>query len=145
MGIPQKPEERQYSYCYTKVWRVKPIYQQMTLSSRLGAAGIVIRRHFRSPLLIQIFISVAFSPRPLGIGMHFQPLLSPLLKVLRMELLSLFLWWELGTNLPGHCPGVWLSFWRVTSNNSDSDIPLVSLCNIFLFILTKTCLALNKY
>ena len=60
-------------------------------------------------------------PRPLGTGMHFQTLLSPLLKVPRMVLLSSRLWWELGTNLPGPGPGKWLSFWRVTSNNSDSE------------------------
>ena len=55
--------------------------------------------------------------RPLGIGMHFQTLLSPLLKVPMMVLLSSLLWWELGTSLPGHGhgPGEWLSFWRVTS------------------------------
>ena len=45
-----------------------------------------------------------FSPRPLGIVMHFQTLLSPLLKVPRMVLLSSLLWWELGTSLPGHGP-----------------------------------------
>ena len=55
--------------------------------------------------------------RPLGIGMHFQTLLSPLLKVPRMVLLSSLLWWELGTNLPGHGLGEWLSFWRVTSTH----------------------------
>ena len=38
--------------------------------------------------------------------MHFQTLLSPLLKVPRMVLLSSLLWCELGTNLPG--PGEWL-------------------------------------
>ena len=103
------------TYCYTKVWRVKPVYQQLTLFPRLGAAWIIIRRHFRSPSLIQIFISVApppHSPRPLGIGMYFQTLLPHLLKLPRMELLSSLLWWELGTNLPGPGPGVWLSFWR---------------------------------
>ena len=47
-------------------------------------------------------ISVAFSPRPLGIGMHFQTLLSPLLTVLRMVLPSSLLCIELGTTLPGH-------------------------------------------
>ena len=48
--------------------------------------------------------------------MHFQTLLSPLLKVPRMVLLSSLLWWELGTSLPGPGPGPgeWLSFWRVT-------------------------------
>ena len=34
----------------------------------------------------------SFSPRPLGIAMHFQTLLSHLLKVPRMVLLSLLLW-----------------------------------------------------
>ena len=58
----------------------------------------------------------AFSPRPLGIGIHFQTRLSPLLKVLRMVLLSPLLWWKLGTSLPGPGPGPgeWLWFWRVT-------------------------------
>ena len=54
-------------------------------------------------------------PRPLGIGMHFQTLLSPLLKVPRMVLLSSLLWWELGTSLPGRGPRERLGFWRVTS------------------------------
>ena len=45
-------------------------------------------RMIRFPLLTLIFISVAFPPRPLGTGMHFQTLLSPLLKVPRMVLLS---------------------------------------------------------
>ena len=39
-------------------------------------------------LLTLIFISVAFSPRPLRTGIYFQTLLSPLLKVPRMVLLS---------------------------------------------------------
>ena len=34
---------------------------------------------------------------------------------------SSLLGWELGTSLPCHGPGEWLSFWRVTSNNSNSD------------------------
>ena len=85
---------------------------------------------YQVPLLTLIFINVAFSSRPLGTGMHFQTLLSPLLKVSRMVLLSALLWWELGTSLPGHGSGEWLSFWRVTSNNSDSEShPLCSLKN----------------
>ena len=60
---------------------------------------------------------VAFPPRPLGTGMHFQTLLSPLLKLPRMLLLSSLLWWELGTSLPGPGPGERLSFWRVTSKH----------------------------
>ena len=54
-------------------------------------------------------------PRPLRIRMHPQTLLSPLLKVQRMELITLLLWWELGTSLPGPGPDEWLSFWHVTS------------------------------
>ena len=100
----------------------------MTLSPWLGAAGIVILCHIRSPLLTLIFNKCSFFPqtirdwnalpdsfRPLAIGMHFQTLLSPPLKVPRMVLLNSLLWWELGTNLPGHGPGKWLSFWCVTS------------------------------
>ena len=79
---------------------MKPVYQQITLSPWLGVAGMIILWHIRFPLLTLIFISVAFSPRQLGIGMHSQTLLSPLLKVLRMVLLSSLLGWELGTNLP---------------------------------------------
>ena len=92
----------------------------MTLSPWLGAAEMFILWHIRFPLLTYN-ISIAFSPRQLGTGMHFQTLLSPLLKVPRMVLLSSLLWWELGTSLGDHGPGEWLSFWRVTSNNSDSD------------------------
>ena len=37
MGIPQEKEERQIDlYCYIKVLKVKPMYQQMTLSPKLG-------------------------------------------------------------------------------------------------------------
>ena len=48
----------------------------MTLSPLLGIAGMVILWHIRSPLPTLIFISVAFSPNLLGIGMHFQALIS---------------------------------------------------------------------
>ena len=44
-------------------WRVKPVYQQMTLSLWLGVAGMIILWHIRFPLLTLILISVAFSPR----------------------------------------------------------------------------------
>ena len=71
---------------------------------------MIILWHIRSPLLTLIFISVAFPPRPLGIGIHFETLLSPLLKVPRMVLLSSLLWLELGTSLPGPGPGERLSF-----------------------------------
>ena len=64
----------------------------LTLSSWLGAAGIIILWHIRSPSLTLIFISVAFPSIPLGTGMHFQTLLSPLLKMPRMVLPSSLLW-----------------------------------------------------
>ena len=71
---------------------------------------------YQVPIANTDIFKCSFSPRPLGIGMHFQTLLSPLLTVPRMVLLlSSLLWWKLGTTLPGPGPGEWLSFWRVTS------------------------------
>ena len=49
--------------------KVKPVYQQMTLSPKLGVVGISTLWHFRLPLPIQMFIKVASSPRLSGIGM----------------------------------------------------------------------------
>ena len=37
-------------YCYIKVLKVKPVYQQMTLSPKLGVVGISTLWHFRLPL-----------------------------------------------------------------------------------------------
>ena len=45
------------------------VYQQMTLSPKLGVVGISTLWHFRLPLPIQMFIKVASSPRLSGIGM----------------------------------------------------------------------------
>ena len=47
----------------------KPVYQQMTLSPKLGVVEISTLWHFRLQLLIQMFIQVAPSPRLSGIGM----------------------------------------------------------------------------
>ena len=52
-----------------KVLKVKPVYQQMTLSPKLGVVEISTLWHLRLPLLIQMFIKVASSPRLSGIGM----------------------------------------------------------------------------
>ena len=52
-----------------KVLKVKPVYQQMTLSPKLGVVEISTLWHFRLPLPIQMFIKVASSPRLSGIGM----------------------------------------------------------------------------
>ena len=73
------------------------MYQQMALSSKLGVVEISTLWHFRIPSLLQIFIKVASSPRLSGIGMPSPILWSQLLKML-IALLSLLLWWELGTN-----------------------------------------------
>ena len=43
---------------------------------------------FQVPIANTDIYKCSFSPRPLGIGMHFQTLISPLLKVPRIELLS---------------------------------------------------------
>ena len=56
-------------YYYIKVLKVKPVYQQMTLSPKLGVVEISTLWHFRLPLPIQMFIKVASSPRLSGIGM----------------------------------------------------------------------------
>ena len=49
-------------YCYIKVLKVKPVYQQMTLSPKLGVVEISTLWHFRLPLPVQMFIKVAFPP-----------------------------------------------------------------------------------
>ena len=67
MGIPQ--EKATDLSCYIKVLKVKPVYQQMTLSPKLGIVEISTLWHFRLPLLIQMFIKVASSPGLSGIGM----------------------------------------------------------------------------
>ena len=67
MGVPQEKEKRQY--CYIKVLKVKPVYQQMTLSPKLGVVEISTLWYFRLPLPIQMFIKVASSTRLSGIGM----------------------------------------------------------------------------
>ena len=97
-------------YYYIKVLKVKPVYQQMTLSPKLGAVGIGTLWHFRSPLPIQMFIKVASSPRLSGIGMPSPFLWSHPLKMQRIVLLSSLLWWDLGTNTLITGPGEWLSF-----------------------------------
>ena len=97
-----------------KVLKVKPVYQQMTISPKLGVLEISTLWLFRLPLLIQIFIKVASSPRLSGIGMP-----SPILwSHQRIVLLSSLLWWELGTNSLITGPGEWLSFRRFTSKLS---------------------------
>ena len=90
----------------------------MTLSPKLGVVEISTLWHFRLPLLIQMFIKVASSPRLSGIGMPSPILWSHLLKMQRILLLSSLLWWELGTNSLITCPGEWLSLRRFTSNLS---------------------------
>ena len=104
-------------YCYipVKVLKIKPVYQQMTLSPKLGIVEISTLWHFRLPLLIQMFIKVASSPRLSGIGMPSAILWSHLLKMQRIVLLSSLLWWELGSNSLITGPGEWLLFQCFTS------------------------------
>ena len=56
-------------YSYIKVLKVKPVYQQMTLSPKLGVGEISTLWHFRLPLPIQMFIKAASSPRLSATGM----------------------------------------------------------------------------
>ena len=104
-------------YCYIKVLKAKPVYQQMTLSPKLGVLEISTLWHFRLPLLIQMFIKVASSPRLSGIGMTSPILWSHLLIMQRIVLLSSLLWWELGNNsvlLSDCCFGVSLVYYPDT-------------------------------
>ena len=68
----------------------EPVYQQMTLSS-VYALQESSFQDISGPIANTDIYKSSFSPRPLGIGMHFQTLLSPLLKV-PMLLLSPLLW-----------------------------------------------------
>ena len=90
----------------------------MTLSPKLGVVETSTLWHFRLPLLIQMFIKVASSPRLSGIGMPSPILWSHLLNMQRIVLLSSLLWWELGTNSLITGPGEWLSLRRFTSKLS---------------------------
>ena len=53
-------------FCFIKVLKVKPVYQQMTLSPKQGVVEISTLWHFRLPLLLQMFIKVASFPRLSG-------------------------------------------------------------------------------
>ena len=75
-------------YCYIKILKVKPVYQRMTLSSKLGVVEISTLWHFRLPLPIQMFIKVVSSPRLSGIGMPSPIRRSHPLKMQRIVLLS---------------------------------------------------------
>ena len=68
--------------------KVKPVYQQMTLSPKLGVVEISTLWHFRLPLPIQMFIKVVSSSRLSGIGMPFLILWSHPLKMQRIVLLN---------------------------------------------------------
>ena len=104
---------------------VKPVYQQMTLSPKLGIVEISTLWHFRLPLLILMFIKVASSPRLSGIGMPSPILWSHLLMIQKIVLLSSLLWWELWNNSLITGPGEWLSFQRFTSELSfDQNLKL---------------------
>ena len=69
MGIPRKGGNTIDLYCYIKFLKAKPVYQQMTLSPKLGVVEISTVWHSRLRLLIQMFIKIASSPRLSGIGM----------------------------------------------------------------------------
>ena len=120
-SLKKRRKDKLDLYCYIKVLKVKPVYQQTTLSPKLGVLEISTLWHFRLPLLIQMFIKVASSPRLSGIGMHSPILWSHLLKMQRIVLLSSHLWWELGTNSLITGPGEWLSFSPVNYPDPDPD------------------------
>ena len=100
-GNPLRKGERIIdSYCYTKVWKVKQGYLQMTLFPRLGVAGITTPWPFRYPQPVKMSISIASSPRLSWTGMTslnpwFLPLNWQMIAYLSSPLL-----WELGPNFP---------------------------------------------
>ena len=55
-SLKKRRKDNRLIYCYIKVLKVKPVYQQMTLSPKLGVVEISTLWHFRLPLLIQMFI-----------------------------------------------------------------------------------------
>ena len=68
-SLKKRRKDNRLILLFKKVLKVKPVYQQMTLSPKLGAVGISTLWHFRLPLPIQMFIKVTSSPRLSGIGM----------------------------------------------------------------------------
>ena len=119
------------------------MYQQTTLSPKLGVVEISTLWHFRLPLLIQMFIKVASSNGLSGIGMPSPILWSHLLKMQKIVLLSSLLWWELGTNSLITGPGEWLSFRCFTSKLSWSWRNTISMDAKFYSILpTKVTISL---
>ena len=120
MGIPSRKGGKTIDlYCYIKVLKVKPVYQQTDdLIPKLGVVEISTLWHFRLPLLIQVCKGSFFPQTISGIGMPSPILWSHLLKMQRIVLLSSLLWWELGTNSLITGPGEWLSFRRFTSKLS---------------------------
>ena len=51
MGIPQKKGGKSIDlYCYIKVLKVKPVYQQMTLSQKLGVFRNQHSMAFQTPI-----------------------------------------------------------------------------------------------
>ena len=68
-SLKKRRKDNRLILLYKGLKKVKPVYQQMTLSLKLGVVGISTLWHFRLPLPIQMFIKVASSPRLSGIGM----------------------------------------------------------------------------
>ena len=68
-SLKKRRKDNRLILLYLMVLKVKPVYQQMTLSPKLGVLEINTLWHFRLPLLIRMFIKVASSPRLSGIGM----------------------------------------------------------------------------
>ena len=63
-----------------QVLKVKPVYQQMTLSPKLGVVEISTLWHFILPLPIQMFIKVVSPPPPDYQGLECPPRFSDLIR-----------------------------------------------------------------
>ena len=66
-------------HCLSFYFNIKPVYQEITLSSKLGVLEISTLLHFRLSLLIQMFIKVSSFPPPDYQGLECLPdsLISP--------------------------------------------------------------------
>ena len=132
MGVSQKKKKtkkknkRQYWvdwYFCTKVYRVLPVFQQMTLSPQLGTVEIIIHWLFRPPLQELTFTKkrAHSSLKQSEIGMPFR--LLPMLKVQRI---------------------VWLGLSLVRGRDRISQGLVNDMSPVKILILILSCLEHNK-
>ena len=137
-SLKKRRKDNRLILLYTKVWKVKPGYLQMTLFPRVGMTGISTPLPFRYPQPVKMSISIASFPRLSGTWMTslnpwFLPLNCKMLAYLSSPLL-----WELGTNFPQSQPLVRDSQFGVSPvNYSISDTVNALLPGKACFLMTQ--------